>query len=443
MRIVIVGAGAVGSYLAERLSAEGQDIILIEADHARAAELQARLDALVVVGNGASPSILEQARIGDADLMIAVTSSDAANILSCHAAARLGVPRTVARIEDPALRAETRVLGVDFVIDPGEALAHELVVVVKQGGVSELMEFADGKLVMIGGRVSPDAPMAGHTLADLRKRVTGWNWLVAALIHDGATKVARGDTTIAEGDHVVLMSKSGETDEALDLLGLRQQRAARKAMILGTTRLALLTAEFLVEEGIQVVVVDADHDRCRAVAEMDSRFVVVQGDPTDPKVLDTEKVSTVDVVLALTGWDDVNLLGALVAKALGARTAVARFNRFDLVGLLPGAGIDIGVSSRLAAANEILRFVRRGRIHSVATFQDTDAEVIELQVSSTSSAIGKNLRQIGLPRTAIVGGILRGDEAFVPHGDTVVSIGDRLIVFAARKAIVEIEEVFS
>lgn len=442
MRIIIVGAGAVGSHLAERLSAEGQDIVVIEANAARAAELQADLDCLVIPGNGASRSVLEEAGIGDAQLMIAVTSSDAVNILACQQAAAFDVPTKVARVEDASLRPGHGIPGVDVIIDPGETLARELVRLVRKGGVSEMVEFADGALTLLGGYVQSGAPLAGLSLGALRKVVTGWDWIVTAIVHDGDTLVARGDSEIAAGDHVLIMSAGKDSVEALGLMGL-EEHGAQKVMVLGATRLAELTAGMLARSGVTTILVDSDVERCRRISEANDRVVVVCGDPTDPKVMEDEGIEGVDVVLALSGWDEVNIIGCLVAKALGVPVTVSRFHRFEFVHLLAGIGIDSGVSSRLAAANAILRFVRRGRIHSVATFQDSEAEAIELQVEASSPAVGKTLVDIGLPKSAIIGGVMRDGMAFVPHGDTVVAPGDRLIVLTLPDAIPAVERLFA
>jgi trk system potassium uptake protein TrkA len=441
MHIIVIGAGAVGSYLAERLSLEGQDVVVVEADGSRAEEVQSEVDCLVIHGNGASTSALEEAGIQDAGLLIAVTSSDAVNVLACQAAARYHVPRRVARVEDPTLREQLGELGVDVVIDPGETLAHELVRLVGRGRVSEMIEFADGRLLLIGGYVARDAPLAGLSLAELRTRVSGWEWLVAAVIRDGETMIARGDTLIEAGDHVLVMSKGDHAGEALGLMGLEAQ-PPRKVIILGATRLAVLAAEQFAGRHLQTILIDEDADRCRDLAAEWDRVVVVQGDPTDPKVLQSEGVESADAVLALTGWDEVNIVGCLIAKALGAETTIARFHRFEYVGLLPGIGIDAGVSSRLAAANAILRFVRRGHVHSVVTFQDSAAEAIELELDPGSRVIGQTIQDIGLPKSVIVGGVVRDGEAFVPHGSTVISAKDRLIVVALPEAISSVESIF-
>jgi trk system potassium uptake protein TrkA len=271
--------------------------------------------------------------------------------------------------------------------------------------------------------------------------VTAWNWIVSAVVRGGKTKIARGDTTIKAGDHVLIMAKATETREAIELLGL-EEHPARKVMVVGATRLAQLTAELLATAGFQTIIVDEEAARCRELAAGHPNIVVVQGDPTDPRVLRSEGIENVDALLALTGWDHVNILSSLVANALGVETTVARFHRLELVGLLAGTGLDAAVSSRLAAANAILRYVRRGRIHSVATFQDSDAEAIELQIDGASAAVGQDLRQVKLPKTAIVGGIMRDGKAFVPKGETILEAGDRVVVVALPEAISTVEKLF-
>jgi trk system potassium uptake protein len=441
MKIVIVGAGAVGSYLAERLAIEGQDVVVIESDAQRAHELQANVDCLVIQANGASAHALDEAGLSDTELLIAVTSSDAVNILACQAAERIGVRTRVARVEDPTLREDLEMHGVSVVIDPVEALTRELLLLVRRGGVSEAIEFADRRIGLLGGYVQEGAPLDGITLRALRQRVRGWDWIVAAVVRDGETFIARGDSMVQAGDHVLLVTRDRTADEALTLMGLEEHRA-RKVFVLGATRLAQLTAEVLAEAGINTVLVDIEADRVQHLATRHGHLIVVKGDPTDPKVLASEGVEKADMILGLSGWDEVNILGCMVGKALGVPTAVARFHNFDYVGLLAGHGIDAGVSTRLAAANEILRLVRRGMIHSVATFQDTAAEAIELQVAEHSGAVGKSLSGIGLPKSAIIGGVVRGKKAFIPHGDTVIEAGDRLIAIALPDAITSVERLF-
>ena len=436
MRIIIVGAGAVGSYLAERLSSEGQDVVVIEDDERRAAQLQETIDALVIHGNGASAHSLEEAGASKADLLIAVSNSDGANVLACFTATELGATTTIARIEDSEIREGADRLGVDVVIDPSATAAEELVDIVGLGGASELIQFADGKLVMVGGIVAPNATITAGPLRQLRVRQAEWGWVVAALVRDGRTIVAHGDTVVRPGDHALLMTTDDRVEDATRLLGLRRRNLDR-AIIMGGTRLAELTADQMTDAGLSVVIVDEDMDRCSILASRHSHALVICGDPTDPEVLGDLDLGPKDVAIGLTGWDEVNVLGCLVAKASGAGMVIARFNRIAYVGLLAGVGIDAAVSSRLMAASAILRFVRAGQVEQVATFSDTDAEAIEVEVEAKSKACNKTLLDLELPVGVIIGGISRNGTTFVPDGSTVIRPGDHVIFFSLPRDIEE------
>lgn len=442
MRIVIIGAGAIGSYLAERLSSEGQDVTVIEQDERLAAQLQESIDALVMHGNGASIHSLEAAGAGKADLLIAVSNSDGANVLACYTATELGTKTTIARIEDPEIREGADRLGVDVVIDPSATAAEELVGIVGLGGPSELIQFADGKLVMVGGLVAPNAPITNGPLRELRVRQAEWGWVVAALVRDGRTIVAHGDTVVRAGDHALLMTTDDRVDGAIRLLGLKRRNLDR-AVIMGGTRLAELTAQEMLKAGLSVVIIDEDIDRCNILASRHPQALVVCGDPTDPDVLGDLDLGPKDVAIGLTGWDEVNLLSCLVAKASGASMTISRFNRIAYVGLLSGLGVDAAVSSRLMAASAILRFVRQGRVEQVATFSDTDAEAIEVEVVPKSQACNKTLLELDLPVGVIIGGISRDGTTFVPDGSTIIRGGDHVIFFSLPRDIEESAALFT
>lgn len=442
MRIVIVGAGSVGSYLAHRLSLEGQDVVVIEDDPNRAARMQEQLDALVIPANGASPKALEEAGAGSADLVIAVSNSDGVNLLASHAASHLGAKRTVARVEEPGLQAGMRGLNVDVVIDPAESAAEELVHLVQQGGVSELVEFGEGRLVLVGGFAQPGSPILTANLATLRADISHFDWVVAAVVRGSQTFVADGGTQVEAEDHVLMMVTAGHVEDAANLLGLKKREVTR-VVILGSTHLAELTCEALIEQGIDVVLVDPHAERCREIAAKHPKALIVEGALTDPITLSNLGLGSRDAVLALSGWDEHNIVGCLLSRELGAAFTASRVNRQSLIPLLSGIGIDATISSRLAAASAILRFVRRGRIHSVATFEDTDAEAIELEVAPDSVAAGRRIVDLDLPSRAVIGGILRNGDSFVPSGLTEIEAADRLIIFALPKALATVEALFA
>jgi trk system potassium uptake protein TrkA len=442
MRIIIIGAGAVGSYLAERLSTDGQDVVVIDDDEDRVAELQDRIDAMVILGNGASTHTLEEAGAAKADLLIAVSSSDGANVLACHSAKELGARTTIARIENPEIREGADGLGVDVIIDPSATAAEDLAAVVGLGGVTELVQFADGKLVMVGGIVTPNAPLTEAPLRQLRLRNAEWGWVVAALVREGGTIVAHGDTTVMAGDHALVMTTEDRIDKATAMLGLKRRHFER-AVIMGGTRFAELAAREMQKAGLSVVLVEEDKDRSNRLATKFPKALVVRGDPTDPDLLRELDLGPKDVALGLSGWDEVNLLGCLVAKAIGAGMVISRFNRVAYVGLLTGVGIDAAVSSRLLAASAILRFVRQGAIEQVATFSDTDAEAIEIEVAEGAEAVGRTLLDLALPLGVVIGGISRQGTSFVPDGSTVIRPGDHIIFFSLPSEIEESAALFT
>jgi trk system potassium uptake protein len=434
VRIVIVGAGNVGSYLAERLSGQGQDVVVVERDEGRASDLQDSLDAIVIHGNGASPVTLEEAGAGRADLLIAVSDSDGANVLACHAGHLLGAGRTVARVEDRDLHAGLEDLGVDEVIDPGERAADEVLDLVRQRGLSDLVELAEGHLMLVGGIVREDSPLFGRTIADLRVAHRGFDWTVGAVVRHGETLDVRGETRIERNDHVLVVTRSEDLAAGRRLLR-REQADIERVVVVGSTRLAELAVGKLLAHGVEVAVVDHEQARCRRLGARHPKALIICGNPADPDVLGDLELTATDAIAALSGWDDLNLTSCLVGKALGASTAIARFHRLSYVGLLTGTTIDAAVSSRLAATNAVLQLVRRGHVHAVTAFKDTQTEVLDIGVGAGAKADGRSIRDLDLPATAAIGGVLRDGGAFVPSGDAEVHSGDRLIVFAPPDAI--------
>jgi trk system potassium uptake protein TrkA len=238
------------------------------------------------------------------------------------------------------------------------------------------------------------------------------------------------------------MTTEDRIDKATAMLGLKRRHFDR-AVIMGGTRFAELAVKEMEKAGLSVVVVDEDRDRSRRLATKFPKALVICGDPTDPDVLAELDLGPKDVALGLSGWDEVNLLGCLVAKATGAGMVISRFNRVAYVGLLTGVGIDAAVSSRLLAASAILRFVRQGAIEQVATFSDTDAEAIEIEVAENAEAVGRTLLELQLPLGVIIGGISRQATSFVPDGSTIIRAGDHIIFFSLPSEIQESAALFT
>ena len=444
MRIIIVGAGAVGSYLAERLSFDGQDVVVVENDPQKAQELNSRLDVFTITGNGAGQGVLKKAiaAVGEpVDLLIAVTNQDGVNALACHSATALDVRQTVARISDSGLTSGLHNMGVKVVIDPDDATAEELLRLVRLSGLSEHWEFADGRLLLVGAIAQPASPLLEKPLQELSLFTKKREVLVVAVIRDGDTIVARGTTQVRQGDHVLMMVAPKNVRFAAKLLGIKT-RFANRVIVTGDSRLSRVAIRKLRKARLSVVFISDDHDFCRMVADAEPKVLTIFDEPADPVTLGALDLGERDALLALSEDDAHNALVCMLGKALAVPMAVARLHNPHYVGLLEGRGIDAAVSPRLLAAATILRFVRRGVVHSVVTFSDSDAEAIELDVVADSPVAGLPLMEVNLPKGSLVGGIVRNGAPILPRGNTILRAGDRIVVFTLPEQIANIEDVF-
>ncbi len=441
MRFVIVGGGADGSHLAERLVAEGEDVAVVEADSGRVSLLRERLDAQIVEGNGASPSVLRRAGVERADILFAVSDNDGANVLACQSALSLGCKRTVARIENSELRDVILGSGIEAIIDPRATLAEKLVALVANPGLSDYFRFENGAAVVLGANVAPDSTIVGMSLAEMRRSLNDWDCVIASIVRDDQTLMGRGSTVIEAFDKILLVVAGENVDRARRLIGAPSQRIDR-ALIVGGGRVAELTAAALRSAGWRVLLIHDVEERALAIAARNPKIDVVVADATDPRVLQSLEIGRGDGVLALTRSDAVNILVCMISSRLSASTTVSRFNRVELFDLMPAVGVTAGVSAKVAAANAALRFVRRGAIVSAADFMTGGIEALEIEVYEPAPAIGVSVGELGVPNGAVVGAIVREGKAVVPRGSTRFRSGDRVIVLATPEAVGVVERLF-
>jgi trk system potassium uptake protein TrkA len=447
MRVVVLGAGEVGFHLAERLSRENQDVVIIESDPERADFASQQLDVLTVVGNGASLSILEKARVKDARMLLAVTSSDEVNLIACLAAKRLGVEYTVARISNPEYYARGSVLsreqmGIDLMVNPERECARETFQLLKTPAFTDVSDFADGRVQLIGLKVKEGAPVAGRKISDLRAEFTrGYHWVTAAIRRGDNTQVPTADSTIEAGDQIYLLAPTSEIPDVPPLAGYDRFRLKR-VMIAGGSQEGLFLAELLEDNGVECTILDRDRRRCLELAEHLPRSLVLHADATDLELLEMEGVSGIDGFVAATGNDETNLLSSLLAKSAGAHNVISLIHKFEYMQLVPRVGIDASVSPRISAVNASLRHVRRGRVMTIASLTGIDAEAIEYEVQEHSPIAHKALRDVHFPKQGVIGTILRGDEIILPRGQDILLPGDDVIVFAMPEAIPEVEKLF-
>ncbi len=446
MKVLIVGAGEVGFHLAERLSQESQDVILIEADSERADFAQKQLDVLTVVGNGASLPVLERAGVKGARMLLAVTSTDEVNLIACLAASRLGVDYTIARISNPEYYQRGSVLsrealGIDLLINPERECAFETFQLLQSAAATDVAQFAAGRVQLLGVKVRPGAPVAGKTLAQIGEELEGRHFVTVAIVRAGRTVVPKGHHRIEAGDQIYMLAPTSEVASIPPLAGY-DRFTLRRVMIAGGSAEGEYLAELLGEHGVECTILDSDRRRCLELAERLPKALVLHADATDLELLEMEGVAGIDGFVASTGHDETNMLASLLAKSVGARKVVSLIHKFDYLPIVPRVGIDAAVSPRMSTVNAILRYVRRGTVMTVAALKGIDAEAIEFNVGPGARIVGTPIRELEFPRGAVIGAIVRGDEILMPRGDDVIAVGDEVIVFALPEAIGPVDKLF-
>lgn len=446
MHVIVMGAGEVGSYVADRLSREGHDVAVIEQDPTRRRELEENLDVLTLLGSGTDPAVLREAGSDRASLLVAVTTNDEANLIASCLAKQHGVARTIVRIEAASLRgleseALREAMGVDLVIDPDEETAHEILDLLDYPGASDVAKMADGEVVVIGARLGATAPLVGKTLSQIASEFEpNWDFLVGAITRGGETIIPRGNQRLEANDLLRIVCKRRARALISRLLGLARE-VPHRVMLLGGGRTARILAGDLDNRGVQVVLVERDPARARELAERLDHALVLHGDITDADLLEEADIGSFDIVVALTGEDDANVLACLYAKAAGASETIAVVHRLSLLDLLEQLGVDVALSPRTASANGVLRFVR-GDVTAVATFLQGDAEVLEFVVKPGSQADGHAIAELALPKAVLIGAIVRDGVSEIARGRTELLADDHVIVFAKPQSVDAVATLF-
>jgi trk system potassium uptake protein TrkA len=447
MKVVIVGAGEVGYHIADRLSREGQDVALIEKSPDKARTLASKLNALVVEGVGSSAEVLEEVEIQSADLFIAVTNQDEVNLIACMLANEYGVPKIVSRIRNIEYAgddwaANAKKLGIDLLINPQMVVAKDLVKVISYPAATSVAEFADGRIVFLGYPIGRDNPLAEVTLMELGWRCTDCRFVVAALSRKLETIIPRGNDTIMAGDILYFLCRKEELERINYIFGFEKRRA-ENIMILGGGWVGEGVARELARQKLRVKILDRQRDRCEQLAQRLAGVTIIHAEGTDVDVFYEEGIRDIDVFVAVTQEDESNILCSLLAKSHGANRAIALVNQPQYVLLSPSIGVDACISPRLSTAGAILKYVRRGEVLSMAMVEECNAEVIELILPESSKILGKSLKEVKVPRGAIIGALMRGEDVIIPGGHDQLAAGDRAVIFTLPEAVVPVEEFFA
>ena len=447
MRVIVVGAGAVGYNIAERLSLEHQDVVVIEPEEGARAHVDDNLDVQTVEGRGSSPSTLFRAGIDQASMIIAVTDSDEVNIVACMVATacgREGLLR-VARVRDDDFFTNPRLADrigrfVDLHINPERVAAEEVNRIISVPAATAVASFADGRVNVVGVPVNDDSPLAGRCLDDLGAEDAAHRFLVVAISRPGEVVIPRGKDQVRAGDTLYAVTEPEGMQDVLSRVGHAPQ-PLRRVIVAGSTTVAKRICTELIEWGVQTKIIEPSRRRSYALAADMPKAVVLEGSATDRDLLMEEFIADTCAFVAATDDEEENILSAVLAKRLGAKRTIALTDKASYLDLIKTIGVDVVVSPRLAAVSSILLHVRQGRVLSVKALGD-EAEVLEFEATSGSAVVKHPLREAGFPPGSIVGAIVRQDEVIIPGGEDRVEPGDRVIVFGLEPAVPAIEKLF-
>jgi trk/ktr system potassium uptake protein len=451
MKILILGAGQVGSTAAFSLAREeANEVTIVDKNPDVLRELQDRLDVRTVVGNASYPDVLERAGGRDADIIIALTNSDAINMVACQIAFTLfRTPTRIARIRARELMSREQLFGpdgipVDVAISPASLVTNYIEQLIRFPGALQVLDFADGRVRLVATRARGGGALVGHPLRELSEHIPNVESRVVAIFRGGRGIIPDGDTVVEEDDEVFFIAARKDIRTVL-----REMRKlddpVRKVVIAGGGNIGLDLARAL-EATNQVKVIERDWTRARQISEQLSRAVVLHGDSADEELLLEENIDSADVFVAVTNAEEANILSAMLAKRLGARKVMALINKIAYAELVESGTIDVAISPQQITLGTLLAHVRRGDVVKVHSLRRGAAEAIEAVAHGNareSRVVGRLIDEIQLPRGATISAIVRGDEVLMAHHDTQIKADDHVILFIAdRRQIDEVERLF-
>jgi trk system potassium uptake protein TrkA len=450
VKIIILGAGQVGATLAENLASEQNDVTVVDTDASLLEDLQERLDLRTVQGNAAFPNVLRRAGADDADMLLAVTDSDETNMLACKIADVLfNTPTKIARVRSAEYLREDKLfspeaLPVDMHISPEQLVTDYIRRLIEYPGALQVVDFADGKVRLVGVRAYYGGPLVSRQLRELPQHLPGIDARVAAIYRRGRAIIPEGTTVIEAEDEVFFVAARAHIPKIIAELR-KLDKPVKRIMLAGGGNIGLRLARAL-EDKIQVKIIERSRERARFLSEELEHAIVLCGDAANETLLHEENIEDVDVFCAVTNDDEANILSAMLAKRLGARKAMCLINRLSYVDLVEGGSIDIAISPQQSTVSALLAHVRRGDVVKVHTLRRGAAEAVEAIAHgdrSNSRVVGRRLEEIEMPPGTTIGAIVRGDEVIIAHHDTVIEAEDHVILFIVnKKHVKEMEKLF-
>ena len=446
MRIIIAGAGEVGTHLAKMLSNENHEIILIDPEEDRLKPIDSSLDVLTHEGSATSIKILQDSLIKKTDLFIAVTHSEDTNITSSILAKRFGALKTIARIDNiDYLENSTleffKSIGIDSLIYPELIAAREVLGLLHETGATDFMEFSGGKLAMYVQKLDEKAPILNKSLQEISISHRTDKYRAVAIKRADKTIIPRGNSQFQIGDKVYVISTHEGIDEMMKTSG-KENFEAKSIMILGGSKIGKLVAMYM-QKPCEVKLIDPDTKKCEDLAEILDNTLIINGDGRNVDLLEQEGITKMDAFVAVTGNSETNILSCLLAKKMGVKKTIAEVENMEYINLAENTGIDTIINKKISAASRIFRHTTNPNVTQVKCMTGTDAEVLEFNVPANSKITKGTLRSIDFPKDAIVGGGTRNGVPFIATGDTIINANDKVIVFTLPSAYERLSKYFT
>ena len=446
MRIVIAGAGDMGSHLAKMLSGNGHDITVVDADPKLLGEVVSLADIITVEGDSTTFETLRKAAVKRCDLFIAVSPGENENILSAMLAKQLGAKKSIARIDnkeylEPNNKEIFIEMGIDYLFYPERDAAREVINLLGHTSTTEYVDFSSGKLSLVVFRIDPTSPLVGRELSGFAADDKPLDYRTVAITRANRTIIPRkGEKFMAE-DVIYVISRQDAVKELTELSG-QTGVEVNNMMILGGSRIGIRIAEELQDE-INIKLVDYDAEKAYRLAERLEKTLIINEDGRNTEAMLEEGLGNMDAFVAVTGRSETNILAAMLAKRLGVKKVIAEVEHLNYITLAESIGIDTIINKKLITASNIFRFTMSTDVQAIKCLNGSEAEVLEFIVKPNSPATKSRIKDMDLPDDVIIGGIVRGNKAFIAVGNTEISAYDRVVVFAMPSAIARIGEYFN
>lgn len=444
MRIVIAGAGAVGTHLAKMLSEESENVVLLDESEEKLAKMEALLDLQAIVGDPTKISALENAGVDDADLFVAVTPDESRNITACILAHYLGAKKTIARIDNyeylkPKNKAHFQSLGVDTLIYPEQLAAEEIATSLKYSWMRQMLEFGDGALVMLGIKIRSNATILNIPFKELSRDIP---YHIVAIQRGDETIIPRGNDVIQVDDLVCFMTTHDQIPYIRSITGKEEFTEIRSIIIMGGSRIAVRTT-WLIPDNISVKIIESDIARCHKLLELvDDRVMIINGDARDPELLHSEGIGNTDAFISLSDNSESNILACLAAKRAGVYRTVSEVENIDYISMAESMDIGSVINKKKLAASTIFQMMLKTDVLSVKCLTFIKAVVAEFPVNEGTYITKRPVKDLGLPNGANIGGLIRNGEGLHVSGNTMIQPGDHVVIFCREHILKKLEKFF-